>query len=131
MSKIHIGKKIQDVVDNSSYTIVAFAKEIGLTRDGVYKIFKKESIDTEQLQKISKVLDHNFFSYYEQPSHAKESKSEYGFATKDEVADLAHDIIKLTKAVERIEEQLPASTLRQAQGSATKKAVAKKVSKKK
>ena len=73
MSKIHIGKKIQDVVDNSSYTIVAFAKEIGLTRDGVYKIFKKESIDTEQLQKISKVLDHNFFSYYEQPSHAKES----------------------------------------------------------
>lgn len=131
MSKIHIGKKIQDVVDNSSYTIVAFAKEIGLTRDGVYKIFKKESIDTEQLQKISKVLDHNFFSYYGQPSHAKESKSEYGFATKDEVADLAHAILKLTKAVERIEEQLPASTLRQAQGSATKKAVAKKVSKKK
>lgn len=58
--KVHIGKKIQEVVDNSSFTIVAFAKEIGLTRDGVYKIFKKESIDREQLQKISKV----FFAYF-------------------------------------------------------------------
>lgn len=124
--KIHIGKKIQDVVDDSSYTIVAFAKEIGLTRDGVYKIFKKESIDTEQLQKISKVLNHNFFSYYEQTAHAKESKSEYGFATKDEVADLAHAILKLTKAVERIEEQLPKKILRQAQGSAVKKKSGKK-----
>jgi hypothetical protein len=118
--KVHIGKKIQDVVDNSAYTIVAFAKEIGLTRDGVYKIFKKESIDTEQLQKISKVLNHNFFSYYEKNNVIKETKPEYGYATKDEVADLAHAILKLTKVVERIEEQLP-----------KKKAVVKKVSKKK
>lgn len=107
MNKVHIGKKIQEALDNSSFTIVAFAKNIGLTRDGVYKIFKKESIDTEQLQKISKVLNHNFFQYYEHGSVAKESKPEYGFATKDEVADLAHAILKLTKAVERIEEQLP------------------------
>jgi predicted transcriptional regulator len=120
--KVHIGKKIQEVVDNSSYTIVAFAKEIGLTRDGVYKIFKKESIDTEQLQKISKVLKHDFFNYYqkENSSIVKETKPEYGFATKAELAEIAHAVLKISKAIERIEEQLP-----------VKKTVAKKKSAKK
>lgn len=130
-ASIHIGKKIKEVLDMTPISVVDFAKSINLTRNGAYKVFEKETIDTGQLQVISKVLSHDFFQYYEQVSVVKESKSEYGFATKDEVADLAHAILKLTKAVERIEEQLPASTLRQAQGSATKKAVAKKISKKK
>lgn len=130
-ASIHIGKKIKEVLDMTPISVVDFAKSINLTRNGAYKVFEKETIDTGQLQVISKVLSHDFFQYYEQVSVAKESKAEYGFATKDEVADLAHAILKLTKAVERIEEQLPASTLRQAQGSATKKAVAKKISKKK
>jgi hypothetical protein len=130
-ASIHIGKKIKEVLDKTPISVVDFAKSINLTRNGAYKVFEKETIDTGQLQVIGKVLSHDFFQYYEQLILAKETKSEYGYATKDEVADLAHAILKLTKAVERIEEQLPVSTLRQAQGSTTKKAVVKKVSKKK
>jgi hypothetical protein len=108
-ANIHIGKKIKEVLDKMPISVVDFAKSINLTRNGAYKVFEKETIDTGQLQTISKVLNHDFFNYYEQnpSSTAKESKSEYGYATKDEVANLAHAILKLTKAVERIEEQLP------------------------
>lgn len=108
-AKIHIGKKIKEVLDKSPISVVDFAKSISLTRNGAYKVFEKETIDTGQLQTISKVLNHDFFSYYEQyqSSAVKEAKHDYGYATKDEVADLAHAILKLTKAVERIEEQLP------------------------
>ncbi len=119
-ASIHIGKKIKEVLDKMPISVVDFAKSINLTRNGAYKVFDKETIDTGQLQVISKVLSHDFFQYYEQLIIAKESKPEYGYATKSEVADLAHAILKLTKAVERMEEQLP-----------KKKAVVKKVSKKK
>jgi hypothetical protein len=128
MSKvqIHIGKKIREILDKTPISVVDFAKSISLTRNGAYKVFEKETIDTGQLQTISKVLNHDFFSYYEQkPSAAKETDAEYGYATKSEVADLAHIILKLTRAVERIEEQLPAKK------AAPKKPAAKKKPEKK
>lgn len=111
MSKanIHIGKKIKEVLDKTPISVVDFAKKINLTRNGAYKVFEKETIDTGQLQAISKVLNHDFFNYYEQNSSSsvKENKTDYGYATKSEVADLAHAILKLTKAVESMEERLP------------------------
>lgn len=118
---IHIGNKIKAVLKESRYKKTEFADKINISRTVVYDIFKRETIDTGLLKKISEVLNHDFFNYYEQnpSSSAKEIKGEYGYATKSEVADLAHAILKLTKAVERIEEQLP-----------KKKAVVKKRTKK-
>jgi transcriptional regulator with XRE-family HTH domain len=107
--QVHIGKKIKEVLKKTPISVVDFAKSINLSRNGAYKIFEKETIDTGQLQTISRVLNHEFFQYLsENPSSpSNESKSEFGYATKSEVADLAHAILKLTIAVERIEEQLP------------------------
>jgi hypothetical protein len=107
--KIHIGKKIREVLDQTPISVVDFAKSINLSRNSAYKIFEKETIDTGQLQSIGSVLNYDFFGYYEQAlsSPVKEAKPEFGYATKSEVADLAHAILKLTRAVERIEEQLP------------------------
>lgn len=119
---VHIGKKIQEKLKEARYKKTEFADMINVSRTVVYDIFKRKTIDTGLLKKISEVLNHDFFNYYEQnpSSTAKETKPEYGYATKSEVADLAHAILKLTKAVERMEEQLP-----------KKKVVVKKVSKKK
>ncbi|MFN8117823.1 MAG: helix-turn-helix transcriptional regulator [Bacteroidia bacterium] len=129
-----IGKKIRQLRVISGLSQDNIADEIGMSHGNYGKIERGEiDIDSSRLITLAKVLKVSVGDFFEESSKSnlKESKSEYGFATKDEVADLAHAILKLTKAVERIEEQLPASTLRQAQGSATKKAVAKKVSKKK
>lgn len=35
-------------------------------RTNVYNIFKRQSIDTETLLRISQILNHDFFSYYRQ-----------------------------------------------------------------
>ena len=129
-----IGKKIRQLRVISGLSQDNIADEIGMSHGNYGKIERGEiDIDSSRLITLAKVLKVSVGDFFEESSKSnlKESKSEYGFATKDEVADLAHAILKLNKAVERIEEQLPASTLRQAQGSATKKAVAKKVSKKK
>jgi hypothetical protein len=41
-----------------------FAQRINTNRNNVYDIFKRETIDTGLLLKISHVLEHNFFHYY-------------------------------------------------------------------
>jgi len=62
--KIYIGKHIEEVLKNSRIGVTEFAKTIGLTRNVIYDIFKRESIDTDLLQTISKALNFNFFSLY-------------------------------------------------------------------
>ncbi|MBA4239810.1 MAG: hypothetical protein C0448_03735 [Sphingobacteriaceae bacterium] len=86
------------------------ADEIHMSHGNYGKIERGEvDINSSKLIKLAKVLKVNVGDFFEESLRAtlKESKSEYGYATKDEVADLAHAILKLTKAVERIEEQLP------------------------
>ena len=56
-----IGELIKDYVYKSNYNITDFAAAIAVTRNNVYKIFERNSIDIDLLARISKVLDHNFF----------------------------------------------------------------------
>ena len=60
-ANIHIGKKIKEILDKTPISVVDFAKSINLNRNGAYKVFEKETIDTRQLQTIRKVLNHVFF----------------------------------------------------------------------
>jgi hypothetical protein len=107
-AKIHIGKKIKYVLDKTPMSVVDFAKSINLTRNGAYKVFEKETIDTGQLQTISKVLNHDFFAYYEgtELSGVKENKTEYGYAAKDELEEVKYAMLKMSKTLERLEQIL-------------------------
>lgn len=103
MSKIHIGKKIREVLDKSPMSMVDFAKKINLSRDGAYKMMDKETIATDQLQKISSVLNHDFFAYYQTKlSVANEKNASYGFATKEDVEVLTKLVHALIKEVEQL-----------------------------
>ncbi|HYG49680.1 MAG TPA: hypothetical protein VD905_02205 [Flavobacteriales bacterium] len=103
MSKIHIGKKIREVLDKSPMTMVDFAKKINLTRDGAYKMMEKETIATDQLQKISTVLNHDFFAYYQTKLNiASEKNTQYGYATKEEVGEIRRELENVTKILHRI-----------------------------
>ncbi|ELR70077.1 hypothetical protein C900_04074 [Fulvivirga imtechensis AK7] len=64
---LHIGEEIRKVFKESGLTVAEFARRIDTSRENVYGIFKRKSIDTRLLQKISDVLDHNFFKYYVNP----------------------------------------------------------------
>ena len=61
---IHVGRKIKEEVYRQNLSVVNFAKKINRTRNVVYDIFERESIDTDLLNKIGKVLNCDFFSMY-------------------------------------------------------------------
>lgn len=61
---VHIGKKIKEEVYKQNISISLFAKKISRSRNVVYNIFDRESVDTDLLNKIGKVLNCDFFSVY-------------------------------------------------------------------
>ena len=61
---IHIGKIIEEEFYRQGRSVSWLAEKLCCDRTNVYKIFKRESIDTALLIRISLVLDHNFFIYY-------------------------------------------------------------------
>lgn len=96
MAKIHIGKKVKEVWRASRMKGTEFATAINKDRQVIYDIFKRETIDTGLLQKIGKVLDHDFFNYYSAaaPLTAQEEKVAYGL--KAEIQQLEEEL-KLMK----------------------------------
>ncbi len=56
-----IGELIEEEVRRQGRNITAFAEEICCTRNNVYSIFDRNTMDVAQLELISKVLGHNFF----------------------------------------------------------------------
>lgn len=61
---IHIGKVIEKVLRDQGKTVTWFARSLYCDRTNVYKIFQRESVDSEMLYRISKILSHDFFKYY-------------------------------------------------------------------
>ena len=64
MQQIHIGNLIRNELRRQGHTNEWLADRIGVNIRTVNKIFLKQSIDTSQLYRISKVLDTDFFSVY-------------------------------------------------------------------
>lgn len=64
LSSIHIGSLIEEQVRIHKMSISSFAKKLNCDRTNVYDIFKRATIDTELLYRISKVLNYNFFDLY-------------------------------------------------------------------
>ena len=61
MEKRTIGQLIKEEVYKQNLLITDFAKDICCERANVYKIFDRNTMDIEQLARISKVLNKNFF----------------------------------------------------------------------
>ncbi|MDF2437139.1 MAG: transposase [Bacteroidota bacterium] len=106
MPHIHIGKRIKEVLDASGFSAIEFAKEINRTRDVVYKICAKESIDTALLQKISEVLEHDFFNYYSQALPVIKEPGKIGYIKKtDLISSLGDELKEFKKKLHSLEEQ--------------------------
>ena len=61
---VHIVKAIKAELERQECSVTWFAKKLYCERTNVYSIFKRESIDTELLLRISIVLHRNFFMDY-------------------------------------------------------------------
>ena len=58
---VNIGQTIKDELLRQERTVSWLARKLNCTRAMVYRIFSKNSIDTNLLMQISLVLHHNFF----------------------------------------------------------------------
>ena len=63
-SKLHIGHLIQEQLRKDKRSVGWLSREIGCTRNNVYKIFNKPSLDGDLILKISVAMNFNFFQYY-------------------------------------------------------------------
>ena len=75
ITMVHIGKLIEEELHRQERSITWFAKRLYCDRSNVYAIFKRQSIDTEQLLRISIILKYNFFKPYFQEYSDCEKKS--------------------------------------------------------
>ena len=76
---IHIGNKIQQIVNEKGIKITEIAKRLNRTSQSMYDIFNKENINTALLMDISEALSHDFFQYYQVMSNnVNEPSVQYG-----------------------------------------------------
>lgn len=61
---VHIGNLIEAELRRQERSVTWFARQLYCERTNVYDIFKRQSIDTHMLLRISIILRHDFFSYY-------------------------------------------------------------------
>lgn len=61
---VHIGKLIKNELQRQGRSVSWFAEQLYCDRTNVYDIFKRQSIDTELLVRISLILKYNFFHFY-------------------------------------------------------------------
>lgn len=59
---ISIGTMIKAELERQERSVVWFAQHLSCDRTNAYRIFAKDSIDTELLIRICKVLNHDFFA---------------------------------------------------------------------
>lgn len=58
---VHVGEMVAEVMYQQHVSKQEFAEAIGTDRSNVYRILKKDSIETDQLFRYSKELNYNFF----------------------------------------------------------------------
>lgn len=61
---IHIGQLIRAQLKADQRSVSWLAREIGCTRNHLYKVFRRPSLDGELLLSISLAMKFNFFQYY-------------------------------------------------------------------
>jgi len=123
---IHIGKRIKEELYKQGISVSTFAKKINRSRNVVYDIFERESIDTALLNKIGLILRLDFFSIYSEqkeykkegiyPAYLKDEKSPYN-SVSDQLKEiekklelLQNENTYLKKIVGLLEEKNKAST---------------------
>lgn len=57
----HIGIRIREEFDRQRHSIGWLARQLACDRSNVYRLFRRESIDTATLQRLCKILNHDFF----------------------------------------------------------------------
>ena len=70
--KVHAGETVKSYFVETGMSVSEFARRLSCHRQNVYDIFKRQNIDLSLLQRISRVLEHDFVTeLYGSPNNTK------------------------------------------------------------
>jgi hypothetical protein len=93
MNEIHIGEEIKKVFERKNLSVSEFARRINKSRENVYDIFTRQTIDTGLLITISTILEYNFFLMYSE----KYQQRNYDLDTLVKENQMLKDVIDTLK----------------------------------
>jgi len=101
-----IGNRIKRIRESKAIDPKTFADEIGILPTSLSKIEREGSNSVQTLYKIAKILGVRITELFEDKAKAnlKETKIDYGYATKE---DLAEVVRILTKEIAKLREEIP------------------------
>lgn len=74
MEEPHIGHIIKQVLQTQGRTITWLGKQLGCSRQNIYKILNRPWIYTDMLLKISDLLDYDFFNCFSEYRNSKKQE---------------------------------------------------------
>lgn len=124
---MHIGEKVKARAKDLRIGPTELAKKIRTSKQNIYGIYSRESIDTALLQKLSKALDFDFFAYYGTTGNSSVStQRNTGYKTKkssissdDEVISIRRELKELHEKYELLKALYEAKTGKKVPGSLT------------
>jgi len=122
---MHIGEKVKARAKELRIGPTELARKIRTSKQNVYGIYSRESIDTALLQKLSKALEFDFFAYYGTTGFsAVNSPKQTGYTTKkgnippeDEVLATRRELKELREKYELLKALFEATTGKPVPGS--------------
>lgn len=103
---LNIGEKIKQRAKELRIGPTELGKMINTSKQNVYGIYKRKSIDTDLLRKISKALNCDFFQYYitDSVTYSHEGAPPYGKKGKNQLS-IIDEVTKLRKELEDLREK--------------------------
>jgi transcriptional regulator with XRE-family HTH domain len=83
MANVAIGKQIQAVVKKRGMKVEELAKRLNVSKPNIYDIYRRNSIDTGLLERLCKVLDHNFFEQYAHKYRTQHERDSYEYVVRE------------------------------------------------
>ena len=121
---MHIGEKIKARAKELRIGATELSRMIKTSKQNIYSIYLRKTIDTGLLQKLGKALEYDFFSYYGPTGHlqANDPRAEYHkgnkpFITEEDFALVKKDLKELNEKYELLKELYKAKTGEKVPGS--------------
>lgn len=92
MANVAIGKEIQAVVKKRGIKVEELAKRLNVSKPNIYDIYRRNSIDTGLLERLCKVLDHNFFETFAHKYRTQQERDTYERLARENA--LLHQMVR-------------------------------------
>lgn len=117
---MRIGEKVEARAKELRIGATELARKIKTSKQNIYHIYKRESIDTELLMRLSKVLEYDFFQFYREaetpavhearPPYGRNKKLSPGLSAEMELLLLRKEFQSLKDKYELLRELYEAKT---------------------